>query len=301
MADKRVAFVTPTYRRDFDWCVALNKSVLRFLPESVKHYLVVDARDSHLFAGLENDRTILKVLERVTPGGFFRVPGFEKRWCLRAPILPVRGWLVQQVAKIAMASVLDEDIMVMVDSDVTFVRNLDPALFSSPDGLSRLYRRPNGIEAHQANFLRWHRNDCMLLNVSPDEPPMDDYVGNMISWDRRLVLQMCARVESVTKEPWYVAFARARGVSEYLLYGLFVEKVIGTKGNVWVDNRSWCHTYWGRTPIDDSQMRAFVDGMPNDDVAFSIAGYSGTSDAVRHAALDLIRERQLQPAEGRPS
>jgi hypothetical protein len=293
---KRVAVVTPSYHRDLAWTRTLNASVLEFFPQTVKHYLVIDRRDLPLFRPLQNARTIVHTVEDVAPGGFFRVPFLKKRWMLRAPVLPILGWLVQQVAKIAMASVLDEDIMVMVDSDVSFIRNVDLAMFSSPEGIARLYRRPGGILPSQANFIRWHENDCKLLGVAPDTAPMDDYVGNMISWDRKIALQMCARVESVTGEPWYVAFAKARGASEYLLYGNFVEKVIGVAGNAWIDNRSWCHTHWGRSPLDEASVRDFAQQLRVGDVAISIAGYSGTSDELRRIAVDLVRDPAFAPS-----
>ena len=90
--------------------------------------------------------------------------------------------------------------------------------------------------------VKWHGNVARLLGVEPDALPMADYVGNVISWDPRIVRAACARIEATTGRPWHVAFTRARNVSEYLTYGLFVDKAIGrTAAGVWVDERSWCH------------------------------------------------------------
>ncbi len=160
---------------------------------------------------------------------------------------PAIGWLIQQLVKLSFAFA-DEDVLVNVDSDVRFIRPVDPQLFVR-DGLTRMYRLPDGIVAGM-HHVKWHRNVARLLGVRADAVPMADFVGNVISWDRRIVREACERIEAVTGLPWHVAFTRGRQVGEYLVYGLFVDKVIGREAaRVWVDERSWCHTYWGPEPL----------------------------------------------------
>ena len=283
----RVAVVTVSFCRDFELCRELNASVMRFWPPSTNHYVIVDRRDLEMFSILENDRTEVSVVEDVIPRGYHKL-SFSKRWWLSSVALrPALGWLVQQLVKISFALAAEEEVLVNVDSDVRFIRPVDPSLFVR-DGLTRMYRLPGGIVAGM-NHVKWHRNVTRLLGVQPDAVPMADYVGNVISWNRRIVADVCARIEAVTGLPWHVAFTRGRQVSEYLTYGLFVDKVAGRKAaGVWVDERSWCHTYWGPEPLTAEAMPAFVQRLRDDDLAFSIAGYTGTAPEVASAAIALV-------------
>ena len=140
--------------------------------------------------------------------------------------------------------------------------------------------------------VKWHRNVSRLLGVDPDRTlPMDDYVGNVISWDRRLVLGALARIERTTGRPWHIAYTRARSVGEQLVYGLYVDAVLGADAaNVWVDDRSWCHTYWGPEPLAPADVEAFTRSMRDDDVAFSIAGYTDTAPEVTRKATRLAMQ-----------
>jgi len=288
--DGRIAIVTPSFARDFTLCSELNESVLKYLPSSTKHYIIVDGKDVGLFKVLADSRTIVAAVEDVIPRGHFRLPAPKGWWFSSAALVPAKGWLIQQLVKLSAARILDESVQLNVDSDVRFVRPVDPALFVR-DGKTRLYRKPGGIVAGMQH-VKWHNNVCRLLNVNPDALPMADYVGNVISWDPKLVAAAIARVEAVTGSPWHVAFARARSVGEYMLYGLYIEKVLGRESaGVWLDERSWCHTYWGPEPLQPAMVDGFVNSMPDDDVAVSVAGYTATDCELTQRTTNLVLER----------
>lgn len=290
VSSSRIAVVTPSFARDYALCAELNESVLRFLPETTRHYLVIDGRDLPLFKPLENARTVVIAVEDVIPRGYYKIPASKKWWLSTAALRPAKGWLIQQLVKLSMPQYTEEAVLVNVDSDVRFVRPVAPSLFVR-SGRTRMYRLPYGISAGMQH-VKWHRNVCRLLDVVCDPLPMDEYVGNMISWDRRIVLEARARIEAVTGSPWHVAFTRGRLVSEYFAYGLYVDKVLGgDPDRVWYDERPWCHTYWGPGPLQHDDVDALVEGMQNDDVAFSVAGYTGTSPEISRRATQLVLER----------
>jgi hypothetical protein len=294
MSASDIAIVTPSFARDFELCRALNDSVMQFVPAPAKHYIFVDRCDLALFRRLEGSRTVVAAIEDILPRGLFKVPFSKKWWISTSALYPAKGWMVQQLAKLSAPRVLKEQAVVNMDSDVRFIRPVDPTLFAR-DGQTRLYCKPGGIVAGMLH-VKWHQNICRLLGVKPDELPMDDYVGNVISWDRSLVLDACARVEAVTGLPWHVALTRARLVSEYLLYGLYVDKVVGVRNaRVWIDERPWCHTYWGRAPLAHEDVERFVGGLQDDDVAFSIEGYTHTEEAVVQNVLRLVTQRTGHP------
>ena len=288
--DERLAVVTPSFARDFRLARELNESVLRFWPESTKHYLFVDRSDLALFRALEGRRTIVAAVEDVIPKGIGKLPFARRWWFSAAAMVPAKGWLVQQLVKLSAPHFIDAPVLVNVDSDVRFVRPVDPAAFAR-GGKTRLYRKPNGISPGMPH-VKWRRNVCRLLGLRPGLVPLDDYVGNLISWDRRLVLDLRTRIEAVSGVPWHVAFTRGRLVSEYLAYGIYAREFIGPgAARVWLDERSWCHTYWGPEPLSAAKVDEFVARMPEDDVAFSIAGYTTTEPAVAERATQLALRR----------
>lgn len=285
--ERPIAIVTPSFARDFEFARELNESVLRYVPAPSVHYLIVDGKDLALFRSLEGSRTVVVAVEDVVPNGYFKLPYVKKWWFSTAAGVPAKGWLIQQLAKLAFARVAREPVLVNVDSEVRFVRPIDPALFARA-GATRLYRQPSGVTAGMPH-VKWHKNVRRLLRVAPDALPLDDYVGNVISWDRELVLQTCERIEAVTSRPWHAALARGRLVSEYTAYGLYVDKVVGhAAARVWIDERSWCHTYWGPGPLPQAKVAPFVASMRRDDVAFSVAGYTGTQREIVRAATELV-------------
>jgi hypothetical protein len=214
------------------------------------------------------------------------------RWVSRAASVPVSGWLVQQIAKIAVAEILDENVLVMVDSDATFVRDVASTAFAR-DGKVRLYRGDGAITADMSSHLTWHRTACALLGVPSDWPPVDDYIGQIISWDRALVREMCTRIEQVSGISWYAALVRARNVSEYLLYGTFVEKVAGPE-RVWIDRLPRCATHWLPKPLRGGKVAEFAESLAGHDMALSISSHSKTSSRARRAVIELATNGRLR-------
>jgi hypothetical protein len=284
----QLAVITPSFARDFRLCSELNESVLQFFPAGTKHYLIVDRKDLALFGRLAGDRTIVAAVEDVIPPGYFKV---SKRWWFSMPaLLPIKGWLIQQIVKLSADNIATERILINVDSDVRFIRPVEPGMFIR-NGKTRLYRQTAGVRAGMQH-VAWHRNVAKLLGIPPDPLPMDDYTGNMISWDRRIVAAARERVEAVTGRAWHVAYTRSRKVAEYFTYGLFVDKVIGQEAaGVFIDERPWCHTYWGPDPLPASEVDDFVAQLRDDDVAFSIGGYTNTEADVIERATRLAVQR----------
>lgn len=287
MSDDRIAVITPSFERDFALCRSLNKSIGEFLPSDVQHYIVVDNRDFALFSQLANSRTRIVAKEDILPGGFKRLPGMN-RWCSRDTFLPISGWLVQQIAKIAMATRLDEPTLLMVDSDATFVRDVDPRIFSC-DRKTRLFKSTGAIVGKTSAMeyhITWHENAARLLGISVAPLPLDDYIGQVISWRRELVLGMCQRIESVTSMSWFKALARTVQVSEYLLYGVYVERVAQSNA-IWVDENPRCNSYWHDRPVRRSDISDFIASLNPDDIALMISAHSSTDLRVREL---IIRE-----------
>ena len=95
---------------------------------------------------------------------------------------PVRGWLVQQLVKLAAASVSTEDVLVHVDSDIVFVRPFDSLAHAR--GAVPLFHVADAINHELPTHVRWHRTAERLLDVAPAPFPAPDFVGPLIFWRR---------------------------------------------------------------------------------------------------------------------
>ena len=286
-----LAIVTPSYAPDFALCKTLNRSVIEFLPESVNHYIFVDRRDRKLFQELASARTHVITKEEMMPRGIIQIPGFN-RWISASNFLPIAGWLVQQITKIAAAHYLPEAVLVMVDSDAVFVRDVDPRTFTE-GGKSRLYRQSNAITQAMQAHVTWHQNASRLLGFPDAKAPMHDYIGQVIGWDAAIVRDMCKRMEEINGCSWHAAITRTRQISEYLLYGIFVEQTSSYTGRVWIDEKSRVNMYWEIEALSDAESDTFARSLRQDDIALMISSHSKTSEAARRSAISTATKGRL--------
>lgn len=214
-----LAFVTPSYPPDLERCALLVQSLDRFGP-AFKHYIIVDRADMAAFAHLASSRTILIEAESVIDRRFIRIPWKGSSW-YNWRALPMRGWISQQVYKLAAIKVVPEDILVMTDSDTTFVRPFTVENFLI-DGKTGLL----DVDYCAGKVPVWSEVATKLLGL-PKVPNMRGHVGNLIAWRREHVAALHAHVEKTTGLPWQIAIARQRTFSEYILYGIFVRRVLG--------------------------------------------------------------------------
>lgn len=107
----------------------------------------------------------------------------------------------------------------MVDSDG---RSMGPTYAGSD--LTPLYVEPEAIRAEAPLHSAWIRNCDRLLGSTATAFPADDYIGNVIVWDKSALSDLTRTIEKANKAPWMVALCRVRRFSEYLLYGHFVDR-----------------------------------------------------------------------------
>src|SRR5258708_16894788 len=81
------------------------------------------------------------------------------------PFPPVRGWIMQQIIKLAAATRLDADILLLVDSDVQFVRPITFDTFGQ-NGRLLQYRRDATADEDLPRHLACHKH----ARESPDLP-----------------------------------------------------------------------------------------------------------------------------------
>lgn len=285
-----LAVVTPSFAGDYDRCVDLNRSVLTYAEKSVQHHLVVPRSDLPLFRRLSAPRTHIHDERSFLPRSFvpvrtFAPPPFRRLTVnLRRPYPPLRGWILQQIVKLAAAAQLDADIVVMVDSDIEFIRPFGEDTFRH-DGAVRFYREPGGVASDKPRHLSWHRVARQLLGLPPAPPPYDDYVSSLLAWDPAIVRRLLARVEAVTGRRWTTAIGRQLHFSEWTLYGVYVAELADPAARSFTSDDSLCHSYWDETPLTDGSIQEFLRGVTPDEIAVMISAKSGTPTDLRRRAL----------------
>ena len=275
--------VTPTYAADLELFSDLHESVLQYFPADVRHIAIVNESDIPLFRRFEGPRCVVIGVRDALPHSVLAVP-FTKLWMnVRRPVPPLRGWIIQQLVKLSIASQMSERIIVLADSDLVFIRPVSVATFA-PDGKARLYRLDDGVGDSLPRHLRWHAVAHDLLGLPPaPPPPLPDYICSLNTWDRDVVQRMLRRVEEVTGRRWLEAVGKELHFSEWTLYGVHADQ-FERAANVALTSDSLCHSCWENAPLTTERASAWLSSAGPHDVAYMISAKSHTPLPVRRAA-----------------
>ena len=282
-SDHSFAIVTPSYLPDLSRCELLAESLDRTSPE-VPHYLIVDRCDLPSFSHLERGRRRLIESEALLGKWIWRMPGRRGFWLsLKAP--PVRGWIIQQILKIAAVETISERTLVFCDSDTAFFRHFqrDDLLVGGKIGL--LDVEPS----HDSP--RWSATARRLLRVPSNDAGYRNHTGNMICWNRETIRAMQQRIEHSTGMNWQVALARTPSFSEYMIYGTFVREVLGYDA---VDHAPstvpLVKPSWGIELTTDNAIEAFFSDFDPRTVAVMIHSKDGIDPARYRSHLERLWE-----------
>ena len=272
------AFVTPSYRVDRDRCALLSRSLEACAP-SVEHWIIVDRGDLELFRPLENTRTTVLAKEEVLPVWVRRVDtlriGLRSNVWIQARGVPMRGWLLQQLIKLAVSKELSVDVVVHADSDVVLLRPFSVSSVVDGSGRVRLFARPDEVDAGLPDHVRWHRSAEKLLGLEPAHLPMPGFISSLVSWKRASALALLERIEATTGRQWLRALAAAWDVSEYTLYGRFAQDVLGVSDSHFVSSSPLCHDYYKRVPLSAPALETLLDRVGSDQIAVSLTSKAG--------------------------
>jgi hypothetical protein len=273
-----MSVVTPSYRPDLELCRDLHASLRRFGPSGVGHTIVVPKKDRSLFVGIGAVHTV----EEFLPRSFRALPG--NLWLnLRRPLPAVRGWIAQQLIKLAAVASSTCDIVLLVDSDMAFVRPFTEATFHR-DNATRFYRSPDAIDETLPRHVLWHKVARRLLGLPlVARPPLPDYICWPMCWDPNIVRAVLRQVEHVAGVPWQTAIASELHFSEGILYGVYVDEVLG--GSAFTEQTMLSIAHSHEIPLNAATAAAFLATLAPSDIAVMISAKSGTEVAVRRKAL----------------
>lgn len=254
------AIITPTYHKDLELFKLLTKSIDHYWTKPFRHYVIVSKADLHLFQPFASNHRIIVTEESVLPAGLFKIPGVSSfRFSFKH--LPVRKWILQQLIKLSFPESCDEENLIYIDSDVALIKPFDSDIFIE-DGKLRLFSVPGkgNIDSH----YKWHQTASKLLGLPQIDYHGARYIGQMITWKKNNVLEMHRHIEKITKKPWKEALYSCWNLSEYILYGVFCEKILKERSQHYPDSRNFSLEYWESFPMNPKQEEAFVEALqPN--------------------------------------
>jgi hypothetical protein len=287
-----LAVITPSFGPDFELCVDLNRSVLRNSPDTIHHHVIVPQSDLDLFGQLAGPRTHIRCEADFLPRSFLRLPLTTFTINLSRPLPPVRGWILQQVIKLAAVAASNDDVVVLVDSDVEFIRPFNAETFVK-DGVVRFYRKPREIDARLPRHVIWHHVARRLLGLPQAQPPFADYISSLLAWDPSIVRRMLAHIAATTGRPWTSAIGSQLHFSEWTLYGVFVDEAMGPPANAFASDDPLCLAHWGGVPLTHESAAEFMRRMRATDIAAMISAKSLTPLDVKRSALAKYHAQQV--------
>lgn len=281
------ALVTKSYRGDFKLCRDLCQSVDRHMPGAM-HYLLVDSADMALFEPLESNRRRLVDCSDLLP----ELRGLDllgRRVWWRFPATFVRGWIYQQLAKIAFVARMDESAAVHIDSDVYFRAPLCES-FIFEGATARLLRNPGGGTSVQHDD--WHRIAQRSLGLPVTGYSGCDYIGPGVVWSPDHVRAMIERLNAVSGRAWFDVLAGHFRFSEYLLYGTFCDKLeLAGQADLAPGDWSFCHLCWGHDLSTEQGVQHFVEAAQPHHACVLIQSNLGIDYAKRSKILQRIDAR----------
>lgn len=283
--DPSFAVVTPTYLPDLSRCELLAESLDRCAPQ-VPHYLIVDRRDLPAFRHLQRGRRSLIESEQLVGKWMWRLPGRKGLW-LSMRALPVRGWILQQILKIASPDLIRERTLVFCDSDTAFLR-----------GFSRVDLLVDGkvglldVEWPSDSPRRWTAAARRLLGLPQRDGGYHNHVGNMICWNRENVSGMRERIETCNGMHWQVALARTTSFSEYMLYGTYVREILEYRGSDHAPSAvPLVKASWGTPLIGEDVLRRFFAELDPQTVAIMVHSKDGVDPSQYRTFLERAWRR----------
>ncbi len=276
----RTAVVTASYVRDFDRCRLMCESVDARLKGDWIHYLLVASCDVALFRQLEGPRRRVIDERDLLPSWLVSMPdplsGGRRRMWVSPYSLPLRGWHVQQLRRLALARHIEEPVMFAIDSDVVLLRDFDVAGLWQGDRLT-LYRRDGDIGAvARSRHIEWLAHSDRLLGIGPYTLPADDYISTLIAWRSDTCRALLDYIEELHGRNWVRAMLRSRQFSECMIYGRFVDEVLSGAGHQ-ASPDGLCHVLWVEDsyPRDIDGLRQFMNDIEPHQIGIGVQSFIG--------------------------
>lgn len=277
------AIVTPSYSLDFERCRLLADSVVDRVPTEIAHYIIVDRRDEALFQALRGPRTHIVVKQSILPWWLHQAP-LSTRWWLSLQGPPLRGWMVQQIVKLSVDAVTRAEVLVFMDSDTVVLKPFDPSKGERGAAVPLFRER---LAEENLHNTRWHTVASELLGLPVERDPRASYVTQAVTWLRSNLVALHHQIERTTGRSWAASLCSLPTMSEYVLYGVFCERLLREQSNHYVDDTITTLNYWDTERLEDRGLVALRARLRPEHVGVMISAKSSTDvGAIRRVFLD---------------
>ncbi|MDX1589076.1 MAG: DUF6492 family protein [Oleiphilaceae bacterium] len=237
-----VVFITATWAGDLEHFRVMRHSLEQSPLARFEHHVIVQDEDLALFEAfrgrpglkLYSTRDVLppaverrRVRARALSGrfgrNFTRICGSLKRVFSWPQWPSYTGWHTQQLCKFRLASELDCDTAVILDSDVVITPNAEVGDFLGARGplcFADWQRR----ETLGGKVGNWVQESERLVGADHSADPVNVYFDTPFVLDRRLLNQALAHLESRTGQRWWSSLLERppRRWSEFGFYKAFL-------------------------------------------------------------------------------
>ena len=283
------AFVTASYGPDFERCKLLCRSMDQYAKGWSQHYILVASNDVALFKQLEGPKRTIVDERDLLPFWLRRIKdplsGFRRDMWAHPYGLPLRGWHVQQLRRIAIARYVTDDGLIAIDSDVVFVAPYD-AQSEWRGSDVRLYRVDNALNAQGMDEQKkWSAQAASNLGIS--DISHHDYINTLIVWRRADVLGMMAYLEAQNGgTSWVKVLCRSRALSECMHYGRYVDDVMAGQSHFTSDEAK-CRVLWRDMGQEFVGIEAFIATRKPWQIAVGLQSFIGLPEGDIAKAIGL--------------
>lgn len=223
---------TASYIKDLERAVWMRRSVRRFLKESCRHVIAVPDPDMPAFRHHFRDDPLAEIVSQndavshvFYPNRLHRlVNRFARSQLWRFEKHAGRpGWIIQQIAKLNCTHWIREGAVVFIDSDVIFTRPFDLHELGINSDYRTLIRITPQDEAsrHRDHLIR--AREILSLPAGSTE---HHYMSNPAVWYADWLEALHTHLEQTSQTDWQTALFRASHISEFTIYGAFVEEAL---------------------------------------------------------------------------
>lgn len=219
----KIAIVTITYFGDLKRARLLNETINTFFKVPFIHYIVIDRADEpHFKEDFTNAQIIIR--EDVFNNRFIRIGKILGRvlYLDKKKLRINRGWIYQQILKLAAHRYVHENIILFMDSDELVVDNVEESFFHDFGMLVKQER----------DSLGWLKSMSDFLQIEIGLAEGYSFVTHPVIIRKNELSQLWNHLVSIYENDLEGILFRQSFLSEYQLMGLYVSNIIQSKLSV---------------------------------------------------------------------
>lgn len=270
----QATFFTPSYIGDLDRAVWMCRSLRQYFQGTARHILAVPRQQRPQFRKAFGHDPLVEIVsqETVVPRAFYpdllyRLAGrIAKHQIWRLEGRGGRpGWIIQQIVKLGCSRWIDSGAAIFIDSDLIFTRPFDLADLGLAEGTRPLVRITPRDE-HSRH--RAHIDNARKLLGLPPGASEHHYMAYPTIWHVEWLRELQRHLACETGRTWQMALHRAGHISEYSIYGIFVEEILKPR-DLNLITRPFHRIAWDAASFEDLK-HATLEGGDQPDDALSL-------------------------------